>query len=207
MEYKKYSVLPVTCQISSKNTTSMKKPSRSYYDISFSSTDTIFNYIIFCNFYVASITIKQYIGDSQSKAELEKQNNWCTILPNYKLMKNAHFEGDAQNWHIIGTELFNSKFDRNNCSLLRIYLHAPSPSWLDFYLKNISVYYKKASISIKPAKVVKRTPFEEFRSSLKKNLKMIKQPPVVKGEKSVPEYDQTLGVTDEVRKIDLPYSW
>ena len=96
----------------------------------------------FQNFYVSSITIKQYKGEKDSKGEVEKSANWKTILSNYKLMKNAHFEGDAQNWHIIGTELFNEKYERSNLSILRIYLNAPSPSWLDFYLKSISVYYK-----------------------------------------------------------------
>ena len=33
------------------------------------------------------------------------EKNWKTILKNYTLMQNAHFETDAQNWHIIGAEL------------------------------------------------------------------------------------------------------
>jgi hypothetical protein len=38
--------------------------------------------------------------------ELRKfENNWVTVLKDYQLMRNAHFETDAQNWHIIGTEL------------------------------------------------------------------------------------------------------
>ena len=34
--------------------------------------------------------------------------NWKTILKNYNLMQNPHFESDAQNWHIIGTELVST---------------------------------------------------------------------------------------------------
>uniref|UniRef100_A0A7S3JF62 Uncharacterized protein n=1 Tax=Euplotes harpa TaxID=151035 RepID=A0A7S3JF62_9SPIT len=135
-------ILQVDCTVSSKQKNFSKKPSRAYYDINFNAKDSGFNYMLFQNFYVASITIKQYKGENETKAELEKAANWKTILPNYKLMNNAHFEGDAQNWHIIGTELFNEKFDRSDLSVLRIFLNAPSPSWLDFYLKSISVYYK-----------------------------------------------------------------
>ena len=73
---------------------------------------------------------------------MDKADNWKTILANHKLMNNAHYEGDAQNWHIIGVDLFNEKYDYANLSTLRIIMNAPSPSWLDFYLKNISVYCK-----------------------------------------------------------------
>ena len=135
-------MLPVDCTVSSKQKNQSKKPSKSFYDISFVSKDSSLNYIIFQNFYVATITIKQYKGVGDSKAELEKPDNWKTVLSTYKLMNNAHFEGDAQNWHIIGTELFNDKFEPNNLSILRIYMNAPSPSWLDFYLKTITVHYK-----------------------------------------------------------------
>ena len=99
--------------MSSKQKVHSKKPTRAYYDISTSSKDGGLNYIIFQNFYVASITIKQYKGVGDNKADYDKPENWVSILNNYKLMNNAHFEGDAQNWHIIGTELFNEKFDRS----------------------------------------------------------------------------------------------
>ena len=118
---------------------------------------------MFQNFYVASITIKQYKGVGSSKAELDKPENWKIVLSNYKLMNNAHFEGDAQNWHIIGKELFNENFDMENLNILRIFLTAPSPSWLDFYIKNFAVYYKKTEIVFKPEKKVKRTPFGELK--------------------------------------------
>ena len=184
--------MQLDCVISPKQKNQAKKPSKAYYDITFSSKDKGFNYIIFQNFYVAAITIKQYQGESDSKAELEKKDNWRTILSNYKLMKNAHFEGDAQNWHIIGAELFNDKFDRSNLSIFRIFLNAPSPSWLDFYLKNISVYYKKASFTYKPPKTVKRTPFGEFRKALKDNLKVIKKSSLNKGENGASEYGTSM---------------
>jgi hypothetical protein len=69
--------------------------------------------------------------------------NWVTILKDYRLMKNAHYEGDAQNWHIVGIELFNSKFNIRTLRSLRIYLQQPSPSWMENTLRQISVYAKK----------------------------------------------------------------
>lgn len=33
------------------------------------------------------------------------ESNWVTVLKNYQLMRNSHFETDAQNWHIVGSEL------------------------------------------------------------------------------------------------------
>lgn len=45
-------------------------------------------------------------GVSGDPKELRKaESNWVTVLKDYQLMRNAHFETDAQNWHIIGTEL------------------------------------------------------------------------------------------------------
>mmetsp|Transcript_18583 Transcript_18583/g.16461 ORF Transcript_18583/g.16461 Transcript_18583/m.16461 type:complete len:208 (+) Transcript_18583:19-642(+) len=205
MEPLKYAVLPVDVTVSSKNKTSSKKPSQSYYDISFANKNTKFNYIILQNFYVASITIKQLIADSESKVNQDNAENWKTILPNHKLMENAHYEGDAQDWHIVGVDLFNDNFNYENLSILRVFMNAPSPSWLDFYLKNISVYSKKTQLIYKPEKKVKRTPFGAFKKMLKDNMKIIKKDQSSKGEKSIAEYDQTMSTTDEVRKIELPY--
>lgn len=36
---------------------------------------------------------------------MKDDKNWISILKNYRLMVDAHFENDAQNWHIIGAEL------------------------------------------------------------------------------------------------------
>ena len=58
-------------------------------------------------------------------------------------MKNAHYETDAQNWHIVGTELFNDKFHRKGIRVMRIYLHQPSPVWLDYNIRSVQVFRKK----------------------------------------------------------------
>jgi hypothetical protein len=36
------------------------------------------------------------------------ESQWKTLLKSYTLMQNAHYETDAQNWHIIGTELVSN---------------------------------------------------------------------------------------------------
>ncbi|CAI2380756.1 unnamed protein product [Moneuplotes crassus] len=206
MEPLKYSALSVDCTVSSKQKSSAKKPSKSFYDITFASSDARFDFIIFQNFYVASITIKQFCGEETTKYELDQPENWNIVLSNYKLMNNAHFEGDAQNWHIIGREHFNGSLNIENLSVLRVFMNAPSPSWLDFSLKNINLYYKKTHVVFKQEKSkVKKTPFGQFKKMIKENMKVIQKDTTVKGKKNVPEYDQTMDRTDEVRKIELPY--
>ena len=67
-----------------------------------------FSYITLQNFYTHAITIKQFVPPAQSngiKEDLKVDKNWVSVLKNYQLMKNAHFENDAQNWHMIGVEL------------------------------------------------------------------------------------------------------
>ena len=60
-----------------------------------------FHYIVLQNFYTYSVTVKQCKPGQNPKNE----SSWFTILKDYQLMRNAHFETDAQNWHILGTEL------------------------------------------------------------------------------------------------------
>lgn len=93
-------------------------------------------------------------------------------------MRNAHFETDAQNWHIIGTELFNSKFDRRSLKSIRLYLKQPSPSWLDYTLRNITLYMKKIESKF-PSSVASYnkdlSPFEQMKMALRNNLKGLKK--------------------------------
>ena len=93
------------CNISSKATTKTTRPSLAYIDVEFrkDAETAYFSYLIFQNFYCHQITIKQFTGKIANDRKDEK--NWKTILKNYTLMENPHFETDAQNWHIIGTEL------------------------------------------------------------------------------------------------------
>ena len=40
----------------------------------------------------------------KNAADRKDDKNWKSILKNYTLMQNPHYESDAQNWHIIGVE-------------------------------------------------------------------------------------------------------
>jgi len=42
---------------------------------------------------------------------MKEDKNWVSVLKNYQLMADAHYENDAQNWHIIGVELVSKKED------------------------------------------------------------------------------------------------
>jgi len=86
-------------------------------------------------------------SSTNPKEELKEDKNWVSILKNYRLMGDAHYENDAQNWHIIGAELFNSRFERRNLKHLRIFLKQPSPNWLDFSLRNITAFTKRIDYS------------------------------------------------------------
>ena len=179
------------------------RPCKSYVEISFTSPDSQLSYIIFQNFYAQSVSVKQFIsmhGAGTGKDEKKIDANWVTVLKNYRLMRNAHFETDAQNWHIIGTELLNAKFDRRNLRYLRLYMKQPSPSWLDFTLKNIQCFAKKFEAPFK-LETKALSPFEEMKSRLRDNLKGMK-----KGEDSeegLQSYDNALSPSDEIRKIDF----
>jgi hypothetical protein len=59
MDYEKYSVLQVDCNVSSKYSESSKKPTKSYYEISFFAPDSGFNYIMFQNLGYYILIIKK----------------------------------------------------------------------------------------------------------------------------------------------------
>ena len=166
MEACQYSAEPVACSISSKISESPSKPTKSYIEIIFENPEQGFNFMIFQNFYTASITIK--VLKTGSMPELE--DSWTTVYWK-ELMRNAHFEGDAQDWHyILAQSSFNQNFDRSNCKMMRIYLQQPSPSWMDFYIKNINVYNKWiVSFQKQPKKKALNggSKFEQLRKGIK----------------------------------------
>jgi hypothetical protein len=65
------------------------RPSECFIEVEFPKGSYL-NYVGFKNFYTHSVTIKQFNGE-----------RWKCIVRNYKLMKNPHYEGDAQNWHLL----------------------------------------------------------------------------------------------------------
>jgi hypothetical protein len=171
------------CSISSKEKTKVQRPSQAYIDVEFrkDSETTFFSYLIFQNYYCHQITVKQFTGKNSTDKKDEK--NWKTVLKNYTLMENPHYETDAQNWHIIGTELFNQKFDRRSLKHLRIYLKQPSPSWLDYNIREIQMYMKKTN-SKSAMNIYENNdgdskttsnPFDSFKSQIKRNIKNMKK--------------------------------
>jgi hypothetical protein len=81
------------------------RPDAVYYEISFPSTALDLQCIQFQNYYAASLVIKQKV---HGKFEFVAMNlniysasvDWQVVFEQ-KLMANAHFENDAQNWHSI----------------------------------------------------------------------------------------------------------
>jgi hypothetical protein len=111
-EDNRFSIVQADCNVSSKQNTRPTRPCHTFIEIEFRKDQeaTYFSYLIFQNFYAHQITIKQFSG--KSSTDRKDEANWKTVLKSYTLMQNPHFESDAQNWHIIGTELvsFNSYF-------------------------------------------------------------------------------------------------
>jgi hypothetical protein len=78
---------------------------------------------MFRNYYCAFISIQYLRGMNEV--------SWIPLLDRYNLMKDPHYEDDAQNWHCINLQTVT-------VSTLRIYYYQPSPNWINFGLKDIS---------------------------------------------------------------------
>mmetsp|Transcript_34722 Transcript_34722/g.45908 ORF Transcript_34722/g.45908 Transcript_34722/m.45908 type:complete len:238 (+) Transcript_34722:42-755(+) len=144
------------------------RPHPCYFEITFLSDSAnsgryTFAGLTFQNYFCAHISIKQLqktpkkgaespgssLDNSGNLKQLAEDdggngNQWITILPYRHLMKNAHHETDAQNWHAITVEEFNSNYKANNLPL-RIYLNQPSPLWLKVDVKEVKCYMKPLS--------------------------------------------------------------
>ena len=106
----KFNIKACDVTVSNKTSTKTTKPSPTYIELTFNKDNEIafFSYLTFQNFYTHMITIKQFIPPSagaNGREEMKNEKNWVSVLKNYQIMRNAHFENDAQNWHIIGVEL------------------------------------------------------------------------------------------------------
>ena len=99
--------------------------------------------------------------DNDGRGENNNEWAWKTILNQYTLMKDPHYENDAQHFHTIhasqvwngdGDEgdagnsnrdvlQFNSNFFRSTeIKALRFYLEQPSPNWRSFGLRDLMCY-------------------------------------------------------------------
>ena len=107
-ENNKFTIVLAETSISNKQQTKSQRPCHSYIEIDFQKENetSYFSYLCFQNYYCHQITIKYFTGKAGGDRKDEKQ--WKTLLKNYTLMKNPHFESDAQSWHIIGTELVSN---------------------------------------------------------------------------------------------------
>lgn len=186
LEDNKFTIISCDTTISNKTNTKQQRPCHAYIEINLNKENesSFFSYLVFQNFYTAQITIKQFNVNAPGdiKEAKKEDKNWLTILKNYHLMRNAHFETDAQNWHIIGSELFNSKFDRRNLKSLRIYLKQPSPSWVDYTLRSIQVYMKKTdysgasgAVGVDSTTGEKVNAFDMMKQKIQKNLKGLRK--------------------------------
>ena len=106
----KYTIKQADITVSNKSASKPQRPCTHHIDITFNKDNKIafFSYLTLQNFYTHAITIKQFVAPASStnpKEELKEDKNWVSILKNYRLMGDAHYENDAQNWHIIGAEL------------------------------------------------------------------------------------------------------
>eukprot|EP01084_Bolivina_argentea_P117637 208875_1 len=122
--------------------TQQKRPCVIYQEIRFAEPINI-ELITFRNFYCAFVTIHKY----NDNYEVNTDGEWITILENYQLMKNGHYENDAQNTHIIHNSQFiknNPNSEQNNkTSALRFYLIQPSSNWTSFGLRDLMCYTLK----------------------------------------------------------------
>lgn len=88
----------VAATCTTKTYESTDRPAECFIELTFAKSCYL-SHIMFQNFYTYAITIKQAFPE-----ETKPGKKWRTVLRNYKLMKNPHFEGDAQNWHLIKTD-------------------------------------------------------------------------------------------------------
>ena len=77
--------------VSNKQTVQPSRPSKVYIEVQFNkdSEAPSFQYLIFQNFYVYSITVKQFKlppSCSDIKEAKKVEANWVTVLKNYRLM-------------------------------------------------------------------------------------------------------------------------
>ena len=102
-----------------------------YYEIRSPSNLIKFDYILFKNYYVATITLLAYCG-----------NESLCLLNNYTIMSDANTEEDSERFILISSKEFEieeSKFKELQINSMKLYIFQPSLLWNDFYLKNLKI--------------------------------------------------------------------
>ena len=123
-------------------------PSRVYHEITFEQDAPRPSFIRFQNFYAADICIKQRTMSSHPrgmpirgpKGEAALKHVWKRVYSR-TLMESPHYEDDAQDWHTVSVADFAPGcYEPGQLSVLRIYLHQPSPNWATFELRHVQVF-------------------------------------------------------------------
>ena len=102
-----------------------------YYEIRSNNNNIKFDYVLFKNFYVASISLIAYCG-----------NETYNLLNDYTIMNDPNTEEDSERYIIISSKEFEmeeSKFKEIKINFMKLYIFQPSLLWNCFYLKNLKV--------------------------------------------------------------------
>ena len=102
-----------------------------YYEIGSNNNNIKFDYILFKNFYVASISLIAYCG-----------NESYNLLNNYTIMNDPNTEEDSERYIIISSKEFDieeNKFKEIKINSMKLYIFQPSLLWNCYYLKNLKV--------------------------------------------------------------------
>lgn len=89
-------------------------------------------YITFRNYYCCFISI-----------HYSKRNNpidWIPLVERLRLMKDAHYEDDAQDWHCIQVKQYleEEEAETERFAAMKISYFQPSPNWMSYSIKNMS---------------------------------------------------------------------
>ena len=102
-----------------------------YYEIHSTNNIVKFDYILFKNYYVATISLIAYC-DNES---------FC-LLNNYTLMNDPNTEEDSERYIIISSKEFEfdeNKFKELKINSMKLYIYQPSLLWNCFYLRNLKI--------------------------------------------------------------------
>ncbi len=117
-----------------------QRPCEIYYEIAFPSSAADLFCIQFRNYYSTWLTVKQREHDD---------TRWRTVLKRHRLMEDAHYEDDAQDWHSIKVSEFSPRYSPFTVAALRLYLVQPSSCWLKVELRQITCYQRRKETSPK----------------------------------------------------------
>lgn len=121
--------------------TSEKRPCLIYQEAQLSSPSTV-HFIQFRNYYCSSIKIWH------KDAKKHEDDNW-TFVCEKKLMKNCHYENDAQCYFTIDIAKENKDIDLDNIYLLRFEYIQPSPNWRTIGIRNLRLIQRNRDLQIR----------------------------------------------------------